>query len=127
MRLSKFAALGLAVYLTVAPFTALMTHIVSHFFVSDHHAHGEFVHHHHDDHDRDHPFISIYLPDVIPASLTHSAAAPLKAAAPIWIQLQESSSYLLSGNPFRDEKNIPPPQIFSPFLLSHPANAPPIR
>lgn len=127
MKLSKFAALGLAVSLAAAPFTALMTHAVSHFFVTGHHDHSEFVHHHHDDHDRDHPLISIYLPDFIPASLTHSAAAPLRAAAPIWIHLEEGFSYLFSENSFRDEKNIPPPKIFSPFLLSHPANAPPIR
>jgi len=127
MKLSKFAALGLAISLAAAPFTALMTHAISHFFVTDHHSHSEFVHHHHDDHDHEHPLIGIYLPDFIPTSLTHYAVVPLKATVPIWIKLEEVFSSLLTENQFRDEKNLPPPKILSPFLLSHPTNAPPIR
>jgi len=127
MKLSKFAILALAFSLAASPFTALMTHAISHYFVADHHAHSKFVHHHHDDHDRDHALIAIYLPDFIRTSLTHYAAAPLKAAVPVWIKLENASAYLLPENQFRDEKNLPPPKILFPFLLSHPTNAPPIR
>lgn len=120
----KISAFLLAVCIALAPYTSLISHAVSHLFVSDHHVHAAQtppVQHH--DHDEDHPAVTIDSLTLGPIVSSLKLSPPTSQA---WGELVEGRKAVIFKYHAVAADSLPPLIEASLFLSLHSANAPPL-